>query len=309
MKLNIPALGQRDSRWKDKLLGTSSISTIGNFGCLLTCAAMVCKYFGKDTDPARLNDAMVKVKGFYNGSYWGWGSLDEVYPDITLDLANDYIECYDTPTPLSKIDELLNQRIPVIVKVDFSPEAGIQDHFVLIVGKESDYLINDPWTSETYWFTAKYGDPARYIFKIVAYRGPVETKFHLYQGGVEIKTYDEHPDDKIGDLEIHLKTANDQLAGKVLEADGYREELRKQEADNADLSNQLNTARQERNRIAADYQIAVDRIRNLETSTASKDQEIKRLTEALATSQGQSISDIPAALLVEELIKRVFHKK
>jgi predicted double-glycine peptidase len=34
----------------------------------------------------------------------------------------------------------------------------------------TDVIIADPWTGERISFRAKYGEPARWIFRIVAYR-------------------------------------------------------------------------------------------------------------------------------------------
>jgi len=75
--------------------------------------------------------------------------------------------------PLGKIDEVLASGRPVICKVDYSPQAGLQEHWVLIIGKDTDYLINDPFTGETYWFEAKIGNPLVKIFKIVVYNGKI----------------------------------------------------------------------------------------------------------------------------------------
>ena len=65
MKLNIPPLGQRDPRWKDKRLGGGG--SIGNYGCLLVCHAMMLTYFGHEVDPDTLN-AIYKEKGVYDGN-------------------------------------------------------------------------------------------------------------------------------------------------------------------------------------------------------------------------------------------------
>jgi hypothetical protein len=33
-----------------------------------------------------------------------------------------------------------------------------------------DYIANDPWTGERISFREKYGEPARWIFRIVGYK-------------------------------------------------------------------------------------------------------------------------------------------
>lgn len=283
MKLAIPPLCQRDPRWKDKKLGTSTVSTLGNYGCTLTSLCMALRYFGKDTLPDKLNDDLVKIKGFSQGTLLAWGAVPQLYPDITLDWANDYIECPNVPAPLDKIDKLLDEKIPVIVKVDFSPDAGLQDHWVLIIGKENNsYLINDPWSGEQYYFEAKYGDPVTQIYKIVAYRGKVDNSFKLYQGGVLIKEYDLNPDDLISDLKASLQTANDQLANKSLELNALRGELEKQESDNVDLSDQLLASRQEKNDAVRQLKIETEKVESLQRSIEVLQGEKTRLLDDLA---------------------------
>jgi hypothetical protein len=63
MKLNIPPLGQRDTRWNRKILGTKG--TIGSYGCLLVCHTMMLNYYGHDFTPDTLN-AVYKEKGVYD---------------------------------------------------------------------------------------------------------------------------------------------------------------------------------------------------------------------------------------------------
>jgi len=138
---------------------------------VLTCLSMLSTYYGHPVLPHTLNAELVAVNGFANTNLMIWEKLTEVYPDIKWD---GRIDCPDTPTPLSTIDQYLNAGKPVIACVDFDPKEGLQQHFVLIIGKDTDYFINDPWTGETYFFTAKYGDPAKGIMGLRLYSGPVE---------------------------------------------------------------------------------------------------------------------------------------
>lgn len=170
MILNVPIFSQADPRWAGVQLGFSS-TTIQQYGCLLTSAAMMCKYYGKDTDPPKLNEAM-KAKGGFSGNLFVWSVLPVVYPDILMDW-NYYIKCETTPAPLNKIDELLNAGVPVIVKVDFNPATSpINEHWVLVVGKQDgSYVINDPIDGTRVKFESRYGAPEKFIFRIAAYRG------------------------------------------------------------------------------------------------------------------------------------------
>lgn len=164
--LDVPLYSQNDPLWRYEKLGTSA-STIGGYGCLLTSAAMVCKYFGKDTDPKRLNRAMIAAGGYENGNLWRWWVLPYVYPDLYI---REYINCQTVPAPLDRIDNALAEGCPPIVFVDYHPGGTVQMHFVTIVGKQGDdYVINDPIDGKQVSFRSRYGDPARGIYKIVVY--------------------------------------------------------------------------------------------------------------------------------------------
>jgi GH25 family lysozyme M1 (1,4-beta-N-acetylmuramidase) len=165
--LAIKPLSQRDSRWSSHKLGYSYL-TIGSHGCLITAISMILNWYGKSTAPAQLNDALVRVGGFTGANLY-WNAIAQVQPDIYLAKA---IDCYYISAPLHEIDALLADDVPVLVHVDFNLSTPtVEQHWVLIVGKSgSDYIINDPWTGEQGSFRTRYGDPARYIFRIRAYR-------------------------------------------------------------------------------------------------------------------------------------------
>jgi len=134
-KLSVIKLCQRDSRWQNKGLGTSTVHTIGSSGCLLTCCSMVLHYFGHPVLPDSLNDQLVRARGFYKGSLLIWGKISELYPDVQFDWSVfNQGDCHSVPAPLDLIDRLLEEKIPVIVKIDFNPGGKVQDHWVLIIG-------------------------------------------------------------------------------------------------------------------------------------------------------------------------------
>jgi len=52
------------------------------------------------------------------------------------------------PAPLADIDNWLAAGKPIIVEVDYSPDPGVQNHWIVLCGKQGDdYLIRDPWKS------------------------------------------------------------------------------------------------------------------------------------------------------------------
>ena len=156
--LAIKPLSQRDTRWASHKLGYSYY-TIGGYGCLITAISMILNWYGKSTDPAQLNDALVRVGGFTGANLY-WNAIAQVPAGCLswqrLSTATIF------PAPLHEIDALLADDVPVLVHVDFNfPTPAVEQHWVLIVGKSgSDYIINDPWTGEQGSFRTRYGDPA-----------------------------------------------------------------------------------------------------------------------------------------------------
>ena len=169
--LNVPQFSQKDTRWNWILLGTSK-SNIGGYGCLMVNAAMVARYYGHDVNPAQMNQLLIDNGGYVNGNLFVFGALTDIFPDVVIDW-NNFINCIDTPAPLGTIDAMLLAGYPVIVMVDFNPsDADIDQHWVTIVGKQNgSYIINDPIDGARVTFESRYGDPARYIFRIVVYKG------------------------------------------------------------------------------------------------------------------------------------------
>ncbi len=163
--LAVEPYSQNDPRWKNNKLGTSS-TTIGWNGCLITCCAMVMKFYGADIDPATLNAYLTNNNGYDKGNLLWWGRV----PNMSI---STWVDCLNVPAPLSQIDACLGRGEPVIVHVDFVPSTSvINDHYVLIVGKrgDDDYWMADPWTGTLGSFRNEYGDPVRWIFRVVSYR-------------------------------------------------------------------------------------------------------------------------------------------
>ena len=162
---------QNDPRWKDKPLGltTDAGSTIGLFGCLLTSLTMVANALGADETPDSLNEKL-KAAGAFQGPWVRAHLIGSVLPGVRYARA---VECRDTAAPLAEIDASLAAGQPVIVQVDYSPDPGVQDHWIVIYAKQGDdYLIRDPWqgakSSQT--LVQKYGHaggPADIINRVI----------------------------------------------------------------------------------------------------------------------------------------------
>jgi hypothetical protein len=146
--MTVKQFSQTDPQWKNNLLGFDKTSTIGGFGCLLTSMTMCATHYGAmDLTPALLNDKMKAIGGFQAGTAFivGW-LIGNVIPGMGL----DYRACSGSPAPLSEIDANIAQGRPVIIEVDWSPQSGVQTHYMVAYAKEgNDYLVYDPFPFPT----------------------------------------------------------------------------------------------------------------------------------------------------------------
>jgi uncharacterized protein YvpB len=235
MKLQVPVFGQRDSRWANKLLGTST-STIGGYGCLITSIAMLAKYYGKDTDPDRMNTSLISVGGYASGNLYKWyEGVTKIYPDITC------TKIVYTPDPLSTAQETeLKNEIdagrPVVLYVDFNPATAAPDmHFVLLIGYEGDtFYMNDPWYGDTANLT-RYGDHHVTINQYVFHKGTVPTASSDtipvlktdFERLVTKATELDNQNPKYAELKQIVQEINNQLDGTSKERDALKEFVQK----------------------------------------------------------------------------------
>ena len=129
--LNVPFFSQRDPAWSDKKLDHSPYS-IGEYGCALTSAAMVSKYFGYDTDPDRLNTSLTEVGGLDTSGILHWKKVEEV-----SDGKVEWVGWGEGSW--SRIDQELSEKNPVIANVS----CPLGTHFIVFIGKVGDghYLV------------------------------------------------------------------------------------------------------------------------------------------------------------------------
>ena len=173
---NLIQYSQQDPKWSAKLLGFDAATTIGSAGCLLTSMTMVCSVYGFKETPDTLNDKMKAVQGFQGPLIMPY-LITKALPGMVY--AN-YIQSLNQPAPLSEIDATLAQNLPVIVEVDFSPNAGLQNHWIVLVSKQDrDYGIADPWPelldAKQVMLTSRYGfgaSPSQIIKAALWLNGP-----------------------------------------------------------------------------------------------------------------------------------------
>ena len=277
MKLLIQPISQRDPKWASKKLGTSTVSTISSYGCLLICHSMVLKYFGHDDmDVLTLNAKYKEAGVFDSGSYINYFAAGNVFPDVQ---CSGYLNYYDTAADLSKIDEMLDRKMPVIAGLGATPTEpkkleydGVIDHFVLIIGKgeNGEYLIVDPWTGETYWFSAKYGDPNSYIFGLRLYNGPVKEE--------------ENVENEIKDLQDKVANQAEQILGLSTENGVLGGELTKQESENSRLNKSLIEERTKNSSLLGEKKDLERKVEKLESgidTLKDKNEKLKATVRAL----------------------------
>jgi hypothetical protein len=154
MKIKLPLLySQYDNRWGAAILGFNSDPkyNIYNYGCLISCLAMLCRYYGYDETPLSINDKLMnlgKNVGFTDGSgNYVWGAITKLKNNITERVTN---------TPEILTDEQMNliknsidKQNPVMIQIDVNPRTVANEtHYVLVVdyntADENDLTIADP---------------------------------------------------------------------------------------------------------------------------------------------------------------------
>ena len=288
MKLQIEAISQRDVKWGSKKLGTSSV-TIGNYGCYLTCLSMLLKYYGHEQDPEALNELFKSNDVYVQGNLVSGWAVNKVYNDIKYE---EHYECPDIPCNLSKIDAYLDKGMPVIAKVDFSPTAGVQDHFVLIIGKENNsYLIADPWTGEVYFFEAKYGDPAKNIYGLRLYSGEVK----------------EVEDDKtkIKDLETQVNALSEQLESTSALVGVLQGDLAKEKTQSGEYKKERDLARGQFRQATWDKEKLEGENKDLKDKLSAREDTVSGLREALKACKSDAVESLSIKDLIVKVIVRL----
>lgn len=139
---NWAVFSQRDERWADQLLGAGP-QTLGQAGCLVTCAASILCDAGLLTNPGRLNVWLSEMGGFANGNLFVWAALDK----LSLVRFSGLVDCPGpNDTPIMRIQKHLIGGGFCAAQVDFSPGGGLDPHWVRLVSVDDrNAMIMDPW--------------------------------------------------------------------------------------------------------------------------------------------------------------------
>ncbi|MGE5072108.1 MAG: C39 family peptidase [Anaerolineae bacterium] len=135
---------QNDPTWKNNLLGPGP-DTIGWIGCTMTCLAMYASGWGYPETPASMNQKLASHGGYTADELLVWTAVTQFIPQIRY---RSLMFCNDTTNHVELINAELARGNPVIVEVDFAPDATLQTHWVLLYARkpgEDDYLMLDPY--------------------------------------------------------------------------------------------------------------------------------------------------------------------
>ena len=148
-------LSQNDPQWKTKTINGTT-STLGNYGCLLTCLTAILNEAGYVITP----DQLANYSQLFVGDLWnGWKTLQNLFSRVSYSWG---VVCQSTSAPIDKIIAELDAGYFPIIMVDSNLNvAGIQTHYLRVtkhVG--NDLYIHDPWDGVEKKLSSCYGSMA-----------------------------------------------------------------------------------------------------------------------------------------------------
>jgi hypothetical protein len=233
-------LNQRDPLWVNDKLGTSN-TTIGGFGCTITCLAMA-----SNLTPPEVNNKLNAVSGYANGNLVIWSKIVEAIPWLKFEWRGYTYEN-------DKVSEAITKNGFCLVEVDGSRIGGTK-HWCLYIGGGQMY---DPFygtQKSTGYYPAigyaiinKIGEPVMVNTdlqtQIISLQKEIEDK------NKQITSYA----DQVAGWEKKYEECNTQRIEAGASADGFRKQLNEFVAT---LANILGT-RQETSEIIASIETAI----------------------------------------------------
>lgn len=123
---------QRDSKWASEKLSLSSTSTIGNFGCTITCIGMLA-----DLTPSEVNQRLKAVGGF-SGELVIWSKIKDAIPWLEFEWRGYTFD-------QARVDQAVSDYGLCLVEVDFDGQISSPNDRHWVAYKSDGQLI-DPWT-------------------------------------------------------------------------------------------------------------------------------------------------------------------
>ncbi len=126
-------LSQHDPRWNNQILGyntPNSIYTIGGFGCLITCLAMIA-----GTDPLTLNNQLKNIGGYQAfGGFYIWGKINQLY-----NINESQVQ---KTSDIERVKNEIRAGKICILQVDYNPRTVAWDmHFVIAHKLNGEKLV------------------------------------------------------------------------------------------------------------------------------------------------------------------------
>lgn len=150
---DFPLFSQRDIRWKDHGLGGPPLpggvqTTIGDYGCVITCLAMgLSKLTGEMIHPNEVDEALKSVDAYagINQNLLIFAKVQDAFPYIKI---RQHLICETDPAPIADIDQALRDNCIVLFKIDFElTTPKVDSHYIIPVAGRGGtfYTCHDPW--------------------------------------------------------------------------------------------------------------------------------------------------------------------
>lgn len=155
--MTVETYSQRDPRWANQHYGlpnAAPTSTIGAYGCAITCIAQKLTILGFPTTPPDIQKELQRVGAYtaQSHNFVDWVRVPLIYPQFRYNGRVDYTDQRPASARIMNlIRTTVNSGDPVIVYVDASAyQAGLQQHFVLVIGEmdSGDLAIANPWNGQ-----------------------------------------------------------------------------------------------------------------------------------------------------------------
>jgi N-acetylneuraminic acid mutarotase len=150
ISLNVPNLKQYEGGWENDIYGNTN-KTIKNYGCALTSASMVLKFFGHNINPGELNIWLKEQKdGYIRNNLVNWLAISR-YTKLHESISSPTLEYLRSAFEANKILNNLQNNLPTIVNVP--------GHFVVTKSQtETSFGINDPGYNDRDELLPEYPD-------------------------------------------------------------------------------------------------------------------------------------------------------
>lgn len=311
-KLTLPLLSQQDTRWKEITLGYNPPNkgwTIGNYGCLITCLCMYLQKIGKPETPDTLNKKLQENGGYQTGTgLLFWNVFANLYGLKEFYVSPKYTGPL-TQFAYDKINDLLNQNLPILAEIDFNPsQEGQQMHYVYIVEYKDGkiYYANDPWSGTNINMDV-YGSMDLSVYKFRAYDKPVSSEpvqddAYFAAGFFELCDIMRIPHNR--------ETAKRELQKLVT----YEDEIRKKDGVIEDQKSQLASVkteatqlREQVNQVSESNTKLTEANTNLKNELETEKQKIVQLNERIDALETSAIP-IESKGLIERLLDWLFRR-